>query len=77
VPGADKAVEATRELSFLLAIPEKRLLRWISAKLPRWILPDDMTALGIASTMLLLLAGRAWRNLRELSRTEPAASRRG
>jgi hypothetical protein len=37
----------------------------------------DLIGLGIASAMLLLLAGRAWRNLRELSRAEPAASRRG
>ena len=42
-----KAVEATREASFLLAEPEKRLLRWIAARLPRWILPDDMTAAGV------------------------------
>jgi phosphatidylglycerophosphate synthase len=40
-------VEATREESFLLAVPEKRLLRWIAARLPRWVLPDDMTALGV------------------------------
>jgi phosphatidylglycerophosphate synthase len=45
--GAAKAVEAKREPSFLLAVPEKRLLRWIAARLPRWILPDDMTALGV------------------------------
>lgn len=42
-----QGVEATREASFLLAEPEKRLLRWIAARLPRWILPDDMTALGV------------------------------
>ena len=45
--GPSKAVEATREPSFLLAVPEKRLLRWVAARLPRWILPDDMTALGV------------------------------
>src|SRR5688572_22093053 len=42
-----KPVEATREASFLLAEPEKRLLRWVAARLPRWILPDDLTALGV------------------------------
>ena len=41
------AVEATREASFLLAEPEKRLLRWIAARLPRWVLPDDMTVVGV------------------------------
>ncbi|HEX2129381.1 MAG TPA: CDP-alcohol phosphatidyltransferase family protein, partial [Solirubrobacterales bacterium] len=45
----EKSVEATREPSFLLAKPEKRLLTWIAARLPRWILPDDLTALGVAA----------------------------
>ena len=47
----DRAVEATREPSFLLAEPEKRLLRWIAARLPRWILPDDLTALGVLAAL--------------------------
>lgn len=46
---AKVGVEATREASFLLAVPEKRLLRWIAARLPRWVLPDDMTALGVVA----------------------------
>jgi archaetidylinositol phosphate synthase len=45
--GLEHAVEAKREPGFLLAIPEKRLLRWIAARLPRWILPDDLTVLGV------------------------------
>ncbi len=45
------AVEATREPNFLLAKPEKRLLRWIAARLPRWVLPDDLTLLGIAASL--------------------------
>jgi phosphatidylglycerophosphate synthase len=48
-PASKSAVEATREPSFLLAKPEKRLLRWIAARLPRWILPDDLTAVGVLS----------------------------
>ena len=47
----EKSVEATREPSFLLAEPEKRLLRWIAARLPRWILPDDLTALGVLAAL--------------------------
>jgi archaetidylinositol phosphate synthase len=45
------AVEATREPSFLLAVPEKRLLRWIASRLPRWILPDDLTAVGVLAAL--------------------------
>jgi phosphatidylglycerophosphate synthase len=43
----EKAVEAERTATFLLANPEKRLLRGIAARLPKWILPDDLTLLGV------------------------------
>jgi archaetidylinositol phosphate synthase len=49
--GPKSAVEATREPSFLLAVPEKRLLRWIAARLPRWIVPDDLTAVGVLAAL--------------------------
>ena len=52
----EQSVEATREPSFLLAKPEKRLLTWIAARLPRWILPDDMTALGVLAALGVALA---------------------
>ena len=42
-----KGVEAEREPNFLLAPFERRFLPWLAGKLPRWILPDDMTALGV------------------------------
>ena len=45
--GLKRSVEATREQSFLLAKPEKRLLVWIAERLPRRILPDDLTAIGV------------------------------
>jgi archaetidylinositol phosphate synthase len=51
-----QSVEATREPSFLLAAPEKRLLRWIAARLPRWNLPDDMTALGVVAALGVAVA---------------------
>jgi archaetidylinositol phosphate synthase len=42
-----QGVSATREPSFLLAKPEKRLLQAIARRLPTWILPNDLTALGV------------------------------
>src|SRR3954469_14805600 len=45
------AVHATREPNFLLARHEKRVLTAIARRLPRWILPDDLTALGVASAL--------------------------
>jgi len=45
------SVEATRESSFLLAEPEKRLLRWMAARLPRWVLPNDLTVLGVLAAV--------------------------
>ncbi len=44
-------VNASREPNFLLAKAEKRALRWIAARLPRRILPDDMTALGVIAAL--------------------------
>ena len=52
----ERSVEATREPSFLLARPEKRLLTWIAARLPRRILPDDLTALGVVAALGVCVA---------------------
>jgi len=63
---AGGAVHAEREASFLLALPEKRFLRWLAAKLPRRILPDDMTAVGVGAAIAVAVAyqlandGRGW-----------------
>ena len=50
------SVEATREPSFLLAAPERRLLRWLAARLPTRILPDDLTALGVIAAFGVAVA---------------------
>ena len=60
------AVDATREPNFLLARHEKRVLIAIAQRLPRWVLPDDLTALGVASAIGICIAyqatnaGRGW-----------------
>ena len=53
------AVDATREPNFLLARHEKRVLTWIARRLPRWILPDDLTALGVAAAIGICIAYQA------------------
>src|SRR3954449_7428509 len=53
------AVTATREPNFLLARHEKRVLTAIARRLPRWILPDDLTALGVAAAIGICLAYQA------------------
>src|SRR3954471_1578020 len=50
------AVHATREPNFLLARHEKRVLTAIARRLPRWVLPDDLTALGVASAIGICIA---------------------
>jgi phosphatidylglycerophosphate synthase len=52
-PKADlnKAVEAERTATFILANPEKRALRWMAGRLPRWVLPDDLTLIGIFAAL--------------------------
>ncbi len=54
--GLEKSVEATREPSFLLAKPEKRLLTWIAGRLPRWVLPDDLSILGVLAAFGICVA---------------------
>jgi phosphatidylglycerophosphate synthase len=42
-----RGVEAEREPNFLFARLERRFLPWAARRLPRWVLPDDMTAIGV------------------------------
>jgi phosphatidylglycerophosphate synthase len=44
-----RAVDAEREPNFLFARVERRVLPAIARRLPRWVLPDDLTALGVLS----------------------------
>src|ERR687891_1573427 len=48
-PEVESAVEAEREPTFLLAGFERPTLIWIARRLPRWVLPDDMTIVGVAA----------------------------
>jgi phosphatidylglycerophosphate synthase len=45
----DVAAASPRELRFLLAEPERRLLRWIARRLPARLRPDHLTALGVVA----------------------------
>ena len=60
------AVHAEREPNFLLAKVEQRCLRAIARRLPRWVVPNDLTALGVLSAVGIFAAyglsngGRAW-----------------
>ena len=42
---------ARRELTFLLAEPERRLLRAIATRLPQWVTSDGLTALGVVGAL--------------------------
>lgn len=59
-------VDAEREPNFVLARLEKRVLRALAARLPRWILPDDLTAMGVLAALGICAAyqltndDRAW-----------------
>src|SRR4051812_46947799 len=53
------AVHAVREPNFLLARHERRVLTAIARRLPRWVLPDDLTALGVAAAIGICIAYQA------------------
>jgi len=42
-------------MSFLLAGPERRVLRWIAARLPAGWMPDHLTAIGVLGALLTML----------------------
>ena len=44
-------MDAPRDKQFLLAKAEGRALEWIARRLPRWVLPDHMTALGVVAAL--------------------------
>jgi phosphatidylglycerophosphate synthase len=41
------AARAKREMTFLLAAPERRALRWMAARVPGWLNPNHFTVLGV------------------------------
>jgi archaetidylinositol phosphate synthase len=60
------AADAPRKKQFLLARAETRVLTWIAARLPQWVKPDHLTALGvlaafgIAGAYLLSNGDKTW-----------------
>jgi archaetidylinositol phosphate synthase len=42
---------ADRNKTFLVAVPEARVLEWIARRLPAWIKPDHLTALGVLAAL--------------------------
>jgi archaetidylinositol phosphate synthase len=49
-------VSAPREKTFVLARPEARLLEWIARRLPARVMPDHLTALGVAAAAAIAAA---------------------
>jgi phosphatidylglycerophosphate synthase len=47
---------APREKTFLLARPEGRVLEWIARRLPAWVMPDHLTALGVVAAVGIAVA---------------------
>ncbi len=45
-----------REKKFLLAVPETRVLEWIARRLPGWVKPDHLTALGVVASIAIATA---------------------
>src|SRR5262245_15007016 len=46
-PAPGSAADAPRDKQFLLARHEARVLEWIARRLPAWVMPDHLTALGV------------------------------
>jgi archaetidylinositol phosphate synthase len=63
---ATRKADAPRDKQFLLARKEARVLEWIARRLPSWVRPDHLTALGViaavgfAAAYLLSNGDSAW-----------------
>lgn len=55
-------VDAGRTSNFFLAVPEQRVMTTLARRMPRWVLPDDLTILGLVSSVgiCLALAASSW-----------------
>lgn len=61
--GATQYQEARRELASVLAPAERRVLRWLAERMPRWVSSDQLT--------LLVSSLRTTRTLYEMERLPP------
>jgi archaetidylinositol phosphate synthase len=43
--------DAPRDKKFMLAVPEARVLEWMARRLPGWVMPDHLTALGVLAAL--------------------------
>jgi archaetidylinositol phosphate synthase len=43
--------DAPRRKQFILAVPEARALEWIARRVPSWLKPDHLTALGVVASL--------------------------
>jgi archaetidylinositol phosphate synthase len=43
--------DVPRSKKFFLAVPEARVLEWIASRLPAWLKPDHLTALGVLAAL--------------------------
>jgi archaetidylinositol phosphate synthase len=50
------SAHAPRHMQFLLAAPERRLLRWVATRLPGAVKPDHLTLLGVAAAVGIAVA---------------------
>lgn len=51
-----KTAEHERTSEFILAPFERRVLPWLAARLPQWVLPDHLTLLGLAASTMIAVA---------------------
>jgi archaetidylinositol phosphate synthase len=51
-----KTGEHERTSEFIFAPFERRVLPWLAARLPQWVLPDHLTLLGLAASTMIAIA---------------------
>lgn len=54
-PEPDPEVAHQRVNRGLLAKPERHALRWLAGRAPAWVVPDHLTAVGVAGAVLVMV----------------------
>lgn len=56
IPPPTQVQSHKREIQSFIGIQEKKLLLWLSARTPSWIVPDTLTLIGLLASVLIFIS---------------------
>jgi archaetidylinositol phosphate synthase len=56
IPSSNQVQNHTRVNNTFIGINEKKLLIWMAARTPAWVMPDTLTLIGLAASVLIFIS---------------------